>query len=143
MTFCPHSRAGDCILSSIKTVIEITKISNFGQLAISRGTNNLCPCRRRRSWPARTRACWRRAQGHAQRTADGKNASDAPMSGHRRGCFPARDRIVSQAMMGGGAFTPLKTGRTGPENVKQAEMPVADLRKVLCTAGSLGRVTRS
>jgi hypothetical protein len=64
------------------------------------------------------------------------------MSGHRRGCFPARDRIVSQAMMGEGAFGPLKAGRTGPENAKQAEMPVAGLSKILCTAGWLGRDIR-
>jgi hypothetical protein len=59
------------------------------------------------------------------------------MSGHRRGCFPARGRIVSQAMMGGGAFGPLKAGWMGPESVKQAEMPVAALWKILCTAGWL------
>jgi hypothetical protein len=65
------------------------------------------------------------------------------MSGHRRGCFPARDRIVSQAMMGVGAFGPLKAGGTGPENAKQAEMPVARLWKILCTAGLPGILAAS
>jgi hypothetical protein len=36
-------------------------------------------------------------------------------------------------MMGGGAFGPLKAGPMGPENAKQAEMPVAGLWKILCT----------
>jgi hypothetical protein len=58
------------------------------------------------------------------------------MSGHRRRCFPARDRIVSQAMMGGRTFSPLKTGRAGPEKAKQVEIPVAGLRKILDIPGS-------
>jgi hypothetical protein len=39
-------------------------------------------------------------------------------------------------MMGGGAFGPLKAGPMGPENAKQAEMPVAGLWKILCTSAA-------
>jgi hypothetical protein len=44
---------------------------------------------------------------------------------------PARDRIVSQAMMGGGCFILLKTGRNRPESAKQAEIRLAILPKIL------------
>jgi hypothetical protein len=33
--------------------------------------------------------------------------------------------------MGGGTFSPLKAGRAAPEKAKQAEIPVAGLRKIL------------
>jgi hypothetical protein len=45
--------------------------------------------------------------------------------------MPARDRIVSRAMMGGGAFILLKGGQAGPESTKQVENRVAVLRKIL------------
>jgi hypothetical protein len=35
-------------------------------------------------------------------------------------------------MMGGGAFTPLKTGRAGPKSAKQVEIGLAILLKILC-----------
>jgi hypothetical protein len=37
-------------------------------------------------------------------------------------------------MMGGGAFTPLKTGRAGPKSAKQVEIGLAILLKILCIA---------
>jgi hypothetical protein len=48
---------------------------------------------------------------------------------------PARARIVSPAMMGGGAFILLKTGRSGPKTAKQVEIRLAVLLKIL----SIGR----
>jgi hypothetical protein len=45
--------------------------------------------------------------------------------------LPARDRIVSRAMMGGGAFILLKVGREGPETAEQAEIRLAILLKIL------------
>jgi hypothetical protein len=44
---------------------------------------------------------------------------------------PARDRIVSQGRMSGGAFILLKAGRIGPETAKQAEIRLANLLKIL------------
>jgi hypothetical protein len=54
------------------------------------------------------------------------------LSGHRRGCQPARDRIVSQAMIGAAAFILLKAGVLGPESAKQAEIRLAGLLTILC-----------
>jgi hypothetical protein len=54
------------------------------------------------------------------------------LSGHRRGCQPARDRIVSQAMIGAAAFILLKAGVLGPESAKQPEIRLAGLPTILC-----------
>jgi hypothetical protein len=54
----------------------------------------------------------------------------------------ARDRIVSQAMMGGGAFILFKGGRPGPKSAKQPEIRFAVLLKILQIAHSGGRVSR-
>jgi hypothetical protein len=51
---------------------------------------------------------------------------------------PARARIVSQAMMGDGAFILLKVGSEGPETAKQAEIRVAVLLKILRNRPSQG-----
>jgi hypothetical protein len=51
---------------------------------------------------------------------------------------PARARIVSQAMMGGGAFILLKAGGRGPETAKQAEIRLAVLRRILSNRPSRG-----
>jgi hypothetical protein len=51
---------------------------------------------------------------------------------------PARARIVSRAMMGGGAFILLKVGRSGPETAKQTEIRLAILRKILGNRPSRG-----
>jgi hypothetical protein len=48
--------------------------------------------------------------------------------------MPARDRIVSSGMMGGVAFTLLKTGRPRPESAKQVEIRLANLPKILTIA---------
>jgi hypothetical protein len=45
--------------------------------------------------------------------------------------MPARDRIVSPGMMGGVAFTLLKTSRPRPESAKQVEIRLANLPKIL------------
>jgi hypothetical protein len=45
--------------------------------------------------------------------------------------MPARDRIVSSGMMGGVAFTLLKTGRRRPKSAKQVEIRLANLPKIL------------
>jgi hypothetical protein len=37
--------------------------------------------------------------------------------------------------MSGGGFIPLKTGRAGSESAKQAEIRLANLRKILRIAG--------
>jgi hypothetical protein len=39
-------------------------------------------------------------------------------------------------MMGGGAFTPLKTGCARPESAKQVEICLAILPKILCIAAA-------
>jgi hypothetical protein len=52
----------------------------------------------------------------------------------------ARDRIVSQAMMGGGAFILLKGGRSRPKSAKQVEIRLAILLKILQIARSGDRV---
>jgi hypothetical protein len=57
--------------------------------------------------------------------------SDAQCPGIGEAHWPARDRIVSQAMMGGGAFVLLKTGRYRPESAGQAEIRLAILLKIL------------
>jgi hypothetical protein len=44
---------------------------------------------------------------------------------------PARARIVSRAMMRGGAFILLKVGRGGPKTAKQVEIRLAILPKIL------------
>jgi hypothetical protein len=54
------------------------------------------------------------------------------LSGHRRGCQPARDRIVSQAIIGAAAFILLKAGVSGQESAKQAEIRLAGLPTILC-----------
>jgi hypothetical protein len=51
-------------------------------------------------------------------------------------CWLARDRIVSEAMMGGGAFILLKGGRIGPKSAKQVEIRLAILLKILQIARS-------
>jgi hypothetical protein len=51
---------------------------------------------------------------------------------------PARARIVSRAMMGGGAFIPLKVGCNGPETEKQTEIRLAILLKILGNRPSRG-----
>jgi hypothetical protein len=51
---------------------------------------------------------------------------------------PARARIVSRAMMGGGAFILLKAGLKGPETAKQAEIGLAVLLKILRNYPSRG-----
>jgi hypothetical protein len=58
--------------------------------------------------------------------------------------MPARDRIVSSGMMGGVAFTLLKTGRPRPKSAKQVEIRLANLLKILRIAarGSRNFVTR-
>jgi hypothetical protein len=53
------------------------------------------------------------------------------LSGHRRGCQPARDRIVSQAIIGAAAFILLKAGVSGRESAKQAEIRLAGLPTIL------------
>jgi hypothetical protein len=45
--------------------------------------------------------------------------------------WPARDRIVSRAMMRGGGFVLLKAARCGLETAKQAEIRLAGLLKIL------------
>jgi hypothetical protein len=54
---------------------------------------------------------------------------------------PARARIVSQAMMGGGAFILLKAGSGGPKTAKQAEIRLAVLLKILRNYPSPGPVS--
>jgi hypothetical protein len=56
------------------------------------------------------------------------------LSGHRRGFLPARDRIVSQAMMGGRTFILLKAGPNGPESSKQTEIRLAYLQRILSSS---------
>jgi hypothetical protein len=57
------------------------------------------------------------------------------LSGHRLGCQPARDRIVSQAMIGGAAFIPIKAGLSGRESKKQAEIRLAGFATILGIGG--------
>src|SRR5258705_2110549 len=57
--------------------------------------------------------------------------SDAQWPGIGEACWPARDRIVSEAMMGGGTFILLKAGRPWPESAKQTEIRLAILLKML------------
>jgi len=65
------------------------------------------------------------------RASDRKSPSDAPCPGIGEASWPARDRIVSLGMMGGGTFILLKTGRAGLESAKQAEIRLAILLKIL------------
>jgi hypothetical protein len=58
------------------------------------------------------------------------------MSGRRRAHQPARDRIVSLGMMGGGTFFPLKGGQAGLESTKRAKIRLAILLKILHIAPS-------
>jgi hypothetical protein len=64
------------------------------------------------------------------------------MSGHRQRVRPARDRIVSRAMMGGVGFILFKAGNTGPESARQAEICLARLPKILHNGPSLERRPR-
>jgi hypothetical protein len=53
--------------------------------------------------------------------------------------MPARDRIVSPGMMGGVAFTLLKTAGPRPESAKQVEIRLANLPKILGISAGRGR----
>jgi len=69
-----------------------------------------------------------------------KSPSGAPCPGIGEANVPARDRIVSLGMMGGGAFTLLKVGRAGPKSAKQVENPLANLPKILRIAVPEARI---
>jgi hypothetical protein len=56
---------------------------------------------------------------------------DAPCPGIGEARQPARDRIISEAMLGRGAFILLKVGRGRRESAKQAEIRLATLLKIL------------
>jgi hypothetical protein len=68
---------------------------------------------------------------HALRANDRKFPFDAPLSGLSARHEPARDRIVSLAMMRGGAFILLKVGQGRRKTAKQAEVRFADLPTIL------------
>ena len=72
-----------------------------------------------------------RARRHATRADDRKAPSDAPCPGIARRVWPVRDRIVSAAMMEGGAFIQLKSGLAERESSKQAEALLAGLPTIL------------
>jgi len=72
-----------------------------------------------------------RAQLHAMRASHREFPSDAPCPGIGEARVPARDRIISPGMMGGGTFILLKAGCIGSESAKQAEIRLAILLKIL------------
>jgi hypothetical protein len=84
-----------------------------------------------------------RAGRHAIRANDREFPSDAPCPGIGEAGEPARDRIVSLGMMGGGAFARLKAGRTGPKTTKQAEIRPAFCGKFYALAPGLQKSCHS